>query len=148
MTSFAAIRQVSRAALVAVALLLVSCQVATPAMRIEENPALFEALPEQDRVLVQQGQIREGMAPEAVFLAWGYPNSRPYVGEKNGKRLVRWVYTRLEPVMVTPTWSGPCWGPGGWCHHDYGIPDTAYIPRNAATVTFEDGKVSSWEARF
>ncbi len=131
----------------AAALLLASCRVATPATRIEQNPVLFASLPEADRALVQQGQIRAGMTPDAVFLAWGYPNSQPYVGEKDGKRLERWVYTRLEPVMVTPGWSAPCRGPWGWCHHDYGAADTAYIPRNTAIVTFENGRVASWEAR-
>ncbi len=147
MMSFRKIKVASCLALAAASLLLASCQVATPAARIEKNPVLFESLPEQDRSLVLQGQIRAGMSPEAVFLAWGYPNSQPYVGEKDGKRLVRWVYTRMEPVMVTPTWGGPCWGPRGWCHDHYTAPDTIYIPRNTAYVTFEDDKVVSWETQ-
>ncbi len=130
----------------AAALLLSSCQVATPATRIEQNPVLFESLSEKDRALVQQGLIREGMSPEAVFLAWGYPNSAPFVGQKDGKRIVRWVYNRDEPVMSTPTWSGPCWGPYGCYHDHYMMPDTVYIPRNVANVTFENDKVVSWEA--
>ncbi len=146
MMNFRIIKAVPCMAVAAFSLLLSACQVATPATRIEQNPVLFESLPEKDKALVQQGQIRAGMSPEAVFLAWGYPNSRPFVGEKNGKPLVRWVYTRMEPVMVTPTWGGPCWGPYGWCHGHYGMPDTAYIPRNTAYVTFENDKVVSWEA--
>ncbi len=129
-----------------VALLFSSCQVATPASRIEENPVLFSSLPVEEKLLVQQGQIRAGMSTGAVFLAWGYPNSRPFVGEKDGKRLERWVYTRLEPVMLAPTWGGACWGPRGHCHPSMGM-DTAYVPRNTAEVVFEDGKVVSWEAR-
>ncbi len=129
------------------ALLLAACQVATPATRIEENPVLFASLPEKDKALVQRGQIRAGMSPEAVFIAWGYPNSQPFVGEKDGKRLERWVYTRMEPVMVTPTWGGPCWGPHGWHCHGGAMMDTAYVPRNTAYVTFENDKVVSWEAR-
>ncbi len=141
------IRATSRMVLLAAALLIASCQVATPASRIEQNPVLFESLPQADKALVQQGQIKVGMSPEAVFLAWGYPNTQPFVGEKGGKRLVRWVYSRMEPVMVTPVWGGPCWGPCGW-HHGYSaMADTVFVPRNTAYVTFEDDKVVSWEAR-
>ncbi len=147
MMKLGTIKVVPRLLLCVAALLLASCQVATPASRIENNPVLFAALPEKDKALVQRGEIRAGMSPEAVFLAWGYPNSQPFVGEKDGKCMVRWVYTRMEPVMVTPTWGGPCWGPYGWCHSHYGAPDTAYVPRNTAYVTFEDDKVVSWEAR-
>ncbi len=147
MMSIGTIKVVRRLAVAAVALLLVSCQVATPASRIEKNPVLFDSLPEQDKILVQQGKIRAGMSPQAVFLAWGYPNSQPFAGEKDGKRVVRWVYTTLEPVMVTPAWNGPYWGPGGWYHDYYGVADTAYVPRNSACVTFENDKVISWEAR-
>ncbi len=147
MMNFRTIKVAACMALAAVGLLLSSCQVATPATRIEQNPVLFKSLPEKDRALVQRGHIRVGMSPEAVFLAWGYPNSQPFVGEKDGKRVVRWVYTRMEPVMVTASWGGPCWGPYGWCHGWYGVPDTAFIPRNAAYVTFENDEVVSWEAR-
>ncbi len=135
------------AAAVAFVLMLPACQVATPATRIEQNPVLFSSLPEADRALVQQGQIRAGMSPGAVYLAWGHPNAQPFVGEENGKRFERWVYTRPEPVMVTPSWDGPCMGPYGRCYGHGGMPDTAYIPRIIATVTFEEGRVVSWEAR-
>ncbi len=147
MMNFRTIRSVPCLALVAVSLLFSACQVATPATRIEQNPVMFESLPEKDKQLVQQGKIRAGMSPEAVFLAWGHPNTQPFEGEKNGKRLLRWVYTRSEPVMVSPAWGAPCPGPYGWCHGYSGMPDTIYIPRNTASVTFEDGKVVSWEAQ-
>ncbi len=147
MTSICGIRAGACVALVAAALLLPSCQVASPATRIGENPVLFESLPAQDKLLVQQGQIRTGMSPEAVFLAWGSPNTKPYVGEKDGKRLVRWVYTRDEAVMVS-TGGGMHWGGCGWGYDCSLRPDVAFIPRNAASVTFEDDKVVSWEARW
>ncbi len=136
-------------AVLAAACLLSCCQVANPASRIEENPVLFASLPAEDKLLVQRGQIRSGMSPEAVYLAWGYPHSRPSIGEQNGKRMERWVYTRLEPVMVSPAFGvGPCWGPHGWHHcHYHGMMNTAYVPRQAASVLFEDGRVVSWEAR-
>ncbi len=142
MMSFRTIKVVSCVCMAAVTLLLASCQVATPATRIEQNPVLFQSLPVEDKLLVQRGQIREGMSPGAVFLAWGYPNSQPYVGEKEGKRLERWVYTRSEPVMVISAWGGAC-----WYHSCYSMPDTLYVTRNTASVTFENDKVVSWEAQ-
>ncbi len=133
--------------ILAIALLVLSlpcCQVATPASRIQENPVLFQALPEKDRALVQQGQIREGMSPEAVYLAWGYPDSQPFEGQKDGKHVTRWEYTTLEPVLV----NAPC-HPWHCCPYDdfRGMPETAYVRRPAAYVTFENGKVVAWEAR-
>ncbi len=146
-TGLRAIRALFGMASAAAVLLLPACQVATPASRIEQNPLMFQSLPAEDKLLVQQGQIRSGMSPDAVFLAWGAPNAQPWVGEENGRKIERWLYTTLEPVMVTPAWGGPCLGPRG-CWHGYSAaPDTAYIPRNTASVTFENGKVISWEAR-
>jgi len=125
----------------------VSCQSATPSTRIESNPVLFQSLPAEQQLLVQQGRICEGMSPQAVFLAWGYPNSAPYEGQKDGKKITRWVYNTMEPVFVNDSWRGPYWGPYGW-YDPYPIgPSTVYIPRNAATVLFENGKVVSWESR-
>lgn len=126
----------------------VSCRSATPATRIAENPVLFRSLPEAQQQLVQQGRIAEGMSQDAVFLAWGAPNTAPYVGQKNGKSVIRWVYTYNEPVPVTSNWGPGWWGPyGGW-YGPYGIDTgTAYIPRTAASVLFENNKVVSWEQR-
>jgi len=129
------------------ALSLASCQSVTPANRIAANPQVFQSLPAQQKSLVQQGHICEGMSPEAVFLAWGYPNVAPFVGQKDGKTIVRWVYSQMEPVMVTPNWAGPYWGPYGWYDPAYYGSSTAFVPRNTAYVTFENNKVVSWGSR-
>ncbi len=131
-------------AMAAAVLLFSACQSATPQTRIQENPALYESLPHADQALVAQGRIRNGMSPQAVYLAWGAPNSQPYVGQTGKKRVERWVYTTLQPVTVMNNWPHPYWGRYGW--YDAMGPDTAYIPRTTATVTFENEKVVSWEA--
>ncbi len=132
----------------ALVLSLVSCQSATPASRIAENPVLFRSLPQEQQTLVQQGRISEGMSQDAVFLAWGAPNNAPFVGQKDGKNITRWVYTYQEPVMTTPAWGGAYWGPHGWYEPAfYAGPTTVYVPRTAATVLFENNKVVSWESR-
>lgn len=131
----------------ALVLSLVSCQSATPATRIAANPVMFRALPPEQQNLVQQGHISEGMTQDAVFLAWGAPNNEPYVGQQNGKNVVRWVYTYQEPVMTTPTWGPSYWGPRGWYDPTFYGSTTVYVPRTAATVVFENNKVVSWERR-
>lgn len=126
---------------------LVSCSVVTPADRIRENPAMYHNLPSEQQKLVQQGRICNGMNQDAVFLAWGMPNDRPFVGQTEKTNFEKWVYTRMRPVMVdSPCWGGFC-GPywrgaymgDGW--------ETAYVPEVYATVTFEKGKVTGWERR-
>ncbi len=148
MMSICRIKLIARVTGLAAALLLPCCQVVTPAARIAENPVLFSSLPAEQQQLVQQGKIRTGMSPEAVYLAWGHPNTQPFVGEKEGKRLVRWVYTRQEAVMATPGSAGFHWGTCGWGYGCSLGPEIIYVPRNAAYVTFEDDKVVSWEARW
>ena len=61
---------------------LVSCMASTPGDRISRNPTLYNSLPSYQQQLVQQGRIESGMSPDAVFLAWGAPNSEPVRGEK------------------------------------------------------------------
>lgn len=134
---------------VSAALTLAACQTATPASRIESNPLLFRSLSAEQQLMVQQGRISKGMTKDAVFLAWGKPASAPMVGEKDGKRFERWVYTVSRAVPVN-SFGGACWYDGPWCRHGwgpYGGMEVAYIPENVASVTFENGCVTEWESR-
>lgn len=131
------------------ALALVACQTATPAARIEANPVMFRSLNAEQQLMVQQGRICKGMTKDAVFLAWGKPASAPMVGEKDGKRYERWVYTVSRAVPVDGFWGG-CWGYDPWCRHGwgpYGGMNIAYVPEDVASVTFENGRVTEWESR-
>lgn len=130
-------------------LLLAACQTSTPASRIEENPVLYRALSPEQQLMVQQGRICKGMSREAVFLAWGNPGSAPLKGEKAGKAYERWVYTRERAVPVDTIgggWYGGPWGHRGW-YEPYGGMSVMYVPEEAATVTFEQDKVTEWESR-
>lgn len=130
------------------ALSLSACQSATPATRIAQNQAIFRSLPADQQTLVSQGRICEGMGPDAVFLAWGRPDNPPFTGQKDGKSVVRWEYTTMEPVMVMNNWAPLYRGPYGiYDPYYYNQASTAYVPRKAAFVEFVNGKVSSWEAR-
>lgn len=130
------------------ALSLVACQTATPATRIEANPVMFRALSAEQQLMVQQGRIEKGMTKDAVFLAWGKPATAPMVGEKDGKRFERWVYTVSRAVPVDS--FGGYWGYDPWCRHGwgpYGGMNVAYVPEDVASVTFENDRVTEWESR-
>jgi len=131
-------------------LTLMSCS-STPASRIKESPQVFNALPTQQKQLVSQGRIEQGMTPPAVYLAWGDP-SRVAEGVINGQQAMRWIYSTLQPVYSPPPtfWGGPFWGGPGFYPNLY-YPyypyynDINYVPVNTGHVLFINGKVKSWE---
>ena len=44
--------------------------------RISGHPEIYQSLSSRDQALVSQGQIRDGMSPNAVYLAWGSPDRK------------------------------------------------------------------------
>lgn len=131
----------------ALAAMLASCVASTPYDRIAENPYLYNSLPTRQQLLVQQGRIESGMTPDAVYLAWGAPNSETVYGEKKGVKTERWVYLSYEPVTVMPVWGGFSCGYPGWDSSFSVFADTAYVPYPSAYVEFENGKVTEWERK-
>ena len=137
----------------ALALLLVACAPSTPQSRIEANPAAFAGLTERQKGMVQQGQIEEGMPPQAVFIAWGKP-SRDYMGS-DGKTPTRvWDYGGSQPVYSTRYYGGIGYGGyrgyrgyrGRGYNYGYGIsPQVTYVPYRKATVWFRNDRVTKWE---
>ena len=124
-----------------------SCQTATPLTRIDQNPVMFRMLSPEHQVLVQQGRICEGMSKDAVFLAWGTPNTPPVQGQQGGLAYEKWVYNVYRPVMVDSVGFGTgCWHHGHW----YGggmSTSTAMVPEEAAWVIFQNNCVTAWESR-
>lgn len=127
--------------------LLGACQTATPLNRIEKNPVMFGMLSPEHKVLVQQGRICEGMTRDAVFLAWGNPNSAPVQGQQDGQSYEKWIYKVYQPVMVDSFSIGAgCWRHGPL----YGggmTTGTAMVPQEAAWVIFQNDIVTAWESR-
>lgn len=122
---------------------LLGCQSATPAARIEANPVLFRSLTPEQQLMVQQGKICKGMSKDAVMLAWGLPYTEPVQGEKDGHRYERWVYMRTRTVPVD-TIGGMYGGP--WRHRYWGGASYITISEPRATVTFEGNVVTEWES--
>ena len=132
-------------ALSAAALFLESCQTATPMTRIDQNPVMFRQLPPAQQLLVQQGRICEGMTKDAVYLAWGNPNTPPVTGQQIGVAYEKWVYNVYQPVMVDSFSMGTgCWNGPHWCG-GMGT-STAFVPKEAAWVMFQNNVVTSWES--
>ena len=126
---------------------LVSCQTATPFTRIDQNPIIFRSLSPEHQLMVQQGRICEGMTKDAVFLAWGNPNTPPVRGQQDGQSYEKWVYYVYRPVPVDSVTIGI-----GGCYHGpwYGggmTSSTAMIPQVSAWVEFRNNIVTAWESR-
>ncbi|HCN27554.1 MAG TPA: hypothetical protein DIT64_01955 [Verrucomicrobiales bacterium] len=134
---------------------LIFTQCASPVQkRIQRNPEIYARLSETDKLLVQQGRLREGMTREAVFLSWGRPD-QVASGSQRGAQTERWTYLGAQPVY-TDTWNmGWGWGGRGWGRGwgyggmwdpfwgGYGSMVT-YVPYKAASVSFRGGRVTEF----
>jgi hypothetical protein len=131
----------------AVVLTLISCS--TPQTRISDRPDLYQSLSPRDQALVGQGQIRYGMSRNAVWLAWGSPDSK-VIGNMRGHSTETWVYV----YYVTYPYYYPYYGPYGPGFGFFGDPfyDPFYyslippsIPYPNKTVTFSNSRVMSFQ---
>jgi hypothetical protein len=112
------------------ALILNGC--ATTQARISQHPDIYQRFSPRDKALVSQGQIREGMTMDAVWLAWGKPDQKFPANAGDG-RGETWVYLRYE---TPPSYGGPYYyGPFDWSY----IPPKFVYPSKG--VTFSNGKV-------
>lgn len=122
-----------------------ACTPLTPQVRIQSNPQLFAALPAAQKSLVSQGQIDRGMAPEAVFLAWGKADSI-FEGTSGPVAVQRWDYNASRPVQ-TMGFAGTYGGFGRY-GRSYGLgfgPEITYVPYRTASVWYENNRVTGWE---
>jgi hypothetical protein len=130
-----------------VVLTFTSCS--TPQTRISDHPDLYQSLSSRDQALVSQGQIRYGMSRNAVWLAWGSPDSK-VIGNMRGHSTETWVYV----YYVTYPYYYPYYGPYGPGFGFFGDPfyDPFYyslispsIPYPNKTVTFSNSRVMSFQ---
>ena len=139
------------------ALLLVQCASSTPQTRIQRNPQLYANLSTRDRQLVNRGVIREGMTRDAVFLAWGRPDSVT-AGTNRGRETESWTYVGQRPVRTMSMSMGMGFGYGGFGYGGFGPygmggypymgggPSVMYVPYTAGVVEFSSGRVVRWAA--
>ena len=117
-------------AITAGALILVGC--ATTQSRISQHPEIYQRLSARDQALVSQGQLRPGMAMDAVWLAWGTPDQE--IPDNMGDRPTEtWLYLRYQ---TPPSYGSPYYyGPFDW---SYIPPKFPYASKGA---TFSNGRV-------
>ena len=89
------------------AFVLASCS--TTETRISGHPEIYQSLSARDQALVSQGQIRDGMSRNAVYLAWGSPD-RKNVGNMRGRPTETWIYVHYTTYSYP--YPYPYYGPG------------------------------------
>ena len=118
-------------AITAGAMILSGCN--TTGGRISQHPEIYQSLSPGDQALVTQGQIRDGMTMDAVWLAWGTADQK-IPASIRGRPAETWVYLRYE---TPPSYGGPYYyGPFDWSY----IPPKFIYPIRAAT--FSNGRVA------
>ena len=122
---------------------LTGCATSTVETRKQERNAAYAALPDESRSLVDQGKIKVGMSPDAVYIAWGKP-SQILGGESAKGATTTWLYqgNYLEEYR---RWSYRYSHFGGRCFAEPFL-DHDYYPRSyvKAEVVFENGAVKEW----
>jgi hypothetical protein len=112
-------------AIAASALILASCS--TVETRISGNPEIYQSLSPSDQTLVGQGQIRAGMSPNAVYLAWGSPD-RKIMGNMRGRSTETWVYVNYTTYPYS--YPYPYYGPGYGLGYGFGLTRVGYRGRH------------------
>lgn len=113
--------------------LLTSCATSSIESRRRERADGFASLSPEFKALVNAGQIRSGMTPDAVYIAWGKPAQILQREDQNGVVTV-WLYH------------------GGWLEetrywtYSSRVPLNDYQPRTyiSAEINFVNGTVQSW----
>lgn len=123
--------------------------------RLTENAEIYEGLSQSDRTLIDQGQIREGMDKQAVFLSWGRPDDIRE-GSRSGVPYETWLYTSNRAHTQSYLSMGygfghPYYGYGGryYGRSHLGFHPgvaTTYRPVKIGSVELLNDKVVSWEA--
>ncbi|MDB6056079.1 MAG: hypothetical protein JWN25_3602 [Verrucomicrobiales bacterium] len=119
--------------------LIAGCAHSTVESRKKEQSAAYQALPDDEKQLVDKGQIRVGMSEQAVYISWGKPG-QVLQGETNQGAYKTWLYagTTMEENRY---WSYRSVG-----DHMERFIDHDYTPRDyvRAEIVFSEGKVKTW----
>jgi hypothetical protein len=131
------------AALVICSLLVSSCATSSVESRKQERAAAYSALSPEDRQLVDQGQIKVGMSPDAVFLSWGRPDEVLENETREGHATI-WLYTGTV-MQETRHWSYRELSRGGRPFLGR-VVESDYNPQDyvRAEIVFVNGVVNSW----
>ena len=115
--------------------------------RIKERPEVFNNLPEKQKTLVTQGEVTEGMRPDAVYLAWGRPD-QVISGSERKQPIEEWIYEANRTEVVSSYRPVPIfYGRHGrfYVGWDY-VFDPVIIsqPYPYKSIRFENGRAVAW----
>ena len=157
------------AACLAIIVLAVMTGCTTPAKRAREHSAAFGKLAPADQRLVLCGRVRQGLAREAVLIAWGVPDLKNEAGSlKDGKERAAveiWTYrqqvtthaaiasydqwqpgnTLVAPGMLRFTARGYGFGGIGYEGWLLGRPRIQYTDSYVRRAAFVNGKLDSFK---
>jgi len=116
----------------------------TPEQRRTERPDAYDALPPEQRTLVDNGQIKVGMNMDAVYIAWGKP-AQVLKSENERGLVTTWLYEGGW-MQENRYWAYRQMGTGPDLFLErYLIND--YQPRTyvRAQLRFVDGVLKEWQ---
>ncbi len=124
--------------------ILSGCATSTLETRKQERWSAYAALSEEERRLVDTGQIQTGMSEDAVFLSWGKPVQILEQQNETG-RFTTWLYQGSE---LHSDWYWRSGGRGharGYFRHATPVPYHDIHDYVKAEVVFSGGKVLRWQ---
>jgi len=124
-------------------LVFVGCSTPTVESRKKERPAEYTALPDEQKRLVDKGQIKVGMNSDAVYLAWG-PPAEILENETESGHVTSWIY-HGQWLEETRFWTYREIARDGTTFLERYV-DRDYSPRSyiRAEIYFQNGKVTRW----
>ncbi len=130
---------------IAAALLAGGC--ATPSTiesRRQERAGAYAQLSDDERVLVDQGQLKIGMNEDAVYIAWGKPAQVLQSADASG-RTSTWLYYGQTSDDYLHWHYSPVKRPDGSTYLDrHLVRDVDVREYVAAELIFREGKLQSW----
>ena len=126
------------------ALLLASCATSTIESRRKERSAAYAGLSPEQKELVDKGQIKVGMSPEAVYIAWGPPSEIVESETPQGHNTV-WIY-HGQVMQESRYWTYREISRDGTTFLER-YPESDYFARSyvRAEIHFGNGTVTRWQ---
>jgi hypothetical protein len=125
-------------------LFLAGCASSTVESRRTERMAAYNSLPEDQRALVDQGQVRVGMNQDAVYIAWGMPQQKTQAEDGLGLSET-WVYNSSTLDTYNYWTFRERTDPRGRTYLDRVLETDSQINSYvSAEITYSNGKVKSW----
>ena len=124
-------------------LIATGCATSTVESRKKERLPSYNALPPDQKQLVDQGQIKVGMSPDAVYIAWG-PPSEILESENEQGHWTTWVY-HGQVMEESRYWTYREVARDGTTFLERHL-ESDYFPRSyvRAEINFQNGIVKSW----